>query len=190
MANVGGIVNGGSDLAHIESKDPNLGRVLRKLLDGINTLATNTAASATGENQAPHAPQAVSVSTSGELAHISIVHNGPINRNIHYFTEIDTSPSFSSPIVYHHGTSRTPPPISLPTKDNSGITQNYYFRSYAQYPGSQPSIPTTVGGSSSPTAHTMGGTTQLTLLQSGGSGTASSNGQQGGWGLGKIQRRS
>lgn len=190
MANVGGKINGGSDLAHIEAKDPNLGRVLRDLIDGINNLSINTANSATGETAAPHSPQAVSVTTSGELAHISITHNGPVNRNIHYFTEIDTTPSFSSPIVYHHGSSRTPPPISLPTKTGSGATQQYYFRSYAQYPGSQPSAPTTVGGASSPIAHTMGGTTQLTLLQSGGSGTAAANGQQGGWGLGKTQRRS
>jgi hypothetical protein len=90
--------------------------------------------------------------------------------------------------VDHHGTSRTPPPIVLPTYLDDGLTKaTYYVRSYAQYPGSKPSAWTTVGGSGSPTGFQMGGSTAMTLLQSNGSGTAPNNGQSAGQGLGNFQ---
>lgn len=217
MAGIGGNVDGGRELAEIEQSSPSLGRLIRKVIQGVNTLATNTAASATGETAPPKPPDSVNVSVpapytdptsgavlgGGEAAHISIAHSGSLQRGINYFSEIDTNPSFSSPMVVHHGASRTSQPIFLPT--NSGITTvnhpdgsktitpniaTYYVRSYAQYASSQPSKPTVYGGASSPKGIQMSGGTVMALAQSTGSGTAASTGQQGGSGFGKVQQRS
>ena len=122
---------------------------------------------------------------AGEMAHVQIQDNAPIQKGIRYFTEVATDPSFTRPLVIDHGASRTRHPITLPTKDDSGSTVKYYFRSYSQYPGSDPSPPQVYGGAS-PTAVTMAGSTQMTLLPSMGSGTGAGNGSQGGHGLGKV----
>ena len=217
MAGVGGDLDGGRELSEIEQKDPSMGRIFRRVIQAVNTLATNTSSSATGEVKAPKPPDSVKASVSGEYLHIAISHGGQLQRGVQYFTEISPNDaSFKQPIVYHHGASRTPPPISLPTGtanpsyDNSKpisptnplvIPTNYYVRSYAQYPSSQPSSPTVLGGSSAPVPINMSGlavnesgsVTQYTtnnLLPSTGSGTASNTGQQGSWGLGKTQQRS
>lgn len=213
MAGVGGDVDGGRELAEIESKDPSAGRLFRRLLEGINTLAKNTASSATGEVKPPKPPDAVSVSIptptattqtangGGESMHVSISHSGELQRGVLYFTEISPNdPSFRNPIVIHHGASRTSHPFTLPTfsgtvpnsnPDNPPIPvpYTYYVRSYAQYPNSQPSRPTTVGSPENPTPFQMSGTTIHPLVSSTGSGTASNTGQQGAWGVGKIQKR-
>jgi hypothetical protein len=191
MANVGGYIDGGRELNEVELGNPILGRLVRRLMDGINMLATNTQSSATGETQAPKAPDAVSVKVSGEYMHIAIDHTGALNRNVQYFSEISPNdPAFSQPIVVDHGSSRTSHPFLLPTYLDGGSTKvSYYVRSYAQYFSSQPSAKTVSGGASAPVAYQMGGTTQMTLLPSRGSGTAANTGQQGGSGLGKVAQR-
>lgn len=190
---VGGEVDGGRELSYVEQQNPQLGALLRRVLLGVNTLSKNTGASATGEVAAPKAPDSVNTAVSGEMLHVSISHGGQLQRGVQYFTEISPNdPSFSAPIVYHHGSSRTPPPIPLPTKTaaTGNATHNYYVRSYAQYSGSQPSAPTVFGGSgSAPVAIQMTGSTIGDLLPSTGSGTAANTGQQGGSGLGKVQQR-
>lgn len=188
--NNGGILDGGRLLSRVMQRDPELGQLLQNLIDGVNRTAQNAAVSPIGEVQAPKSPDSVSVSTAGEIMHISIDHSGPVNRNIRYFSEISpNSAQFSQPIVIDHGSSRTSHPISLPTKDSSGNTIKYYVRSYAQYPSSQPSAPTIVGGVGAPLAFTMSGSTQMTLQPSTGSGTAPNTGQGAGSGLGKVVRR-
>lgn len=212
MAGVGGSLDLGRELAELEQSNPALGRVLRRLQDGVNTLAKNTSSSATGEVKPPPPPDSVSVSVptvgtlgnlsglgGGEYMHISISHNAPVQRNIQYFSEIDTNPNFTQPIVVSHGSSRTSHPVLLPTNTATPIQtgpttyqpvpQTYYVRSYAQYPSSQPSPPTVAGGASSPTPFTLTGGTFMDLAASKGSGTAANTGQQGGAGLGKIQQR-
>lgn len=184
---VGGQVDGGRELSQIEQQNPMLGRLMRKILSGVNTLATNTATSATGETAPPKAPDGVSVKVQGEFMHIQISHAGELHRNVRYFSEITPSTSPGQHIVVDHGASRTSHPILLPTfPDGGGDKTTYTVKSYAQYPSSQPSQPTLAN---SGTAFTMGGATQMTLLPSTGSGTASSSGQQGGSGLGKVQKR-
>ncbi|MFP5230771.1 MAG: hypothetical protein ACLGXA_24405 [Acidobacteriota bacterium] len=194
IGGVGGGIDGGRELSIVEQKMPFLGSLLRRIITGVNTLATNTATSATGEIAAPKPPDSVAVSTFGEYMHVSISHGGSLQRGVRYFTEIGVNdPTFSQPIVIDHGSSRTSHPFPLPTNASGGdspVPHQYYVRSYAQYLSSQPSPPTTVGGASSPTAFTMGGTTVGTPLQSSGSGTAANSGQQGGWGMGKTQSRS
>lgn len=184
-----GQFEGGRLLTELSNQNPRLGQLLQNVIDGINTLAKNTASSAVGDMAAPKAPDSVAVTTGGEYMHVSISHSGQLQRNIRYFTEVSTTPNFSQPIVIDHGSSRTSHPFPLPTKTAAGATQSYYVRSYAQYPGSGPSEKTVVGGVGSPTAFTMGGSTGMNLLPSTGSGTAPNTGQSAGQGLGKTQTR-
>lgn len=160
----------------------------QRIEDAINNLGVQAAAEPIGLAQAPPPLQGVNVKTSGEMVHITLDHNSPVNKGIHYFIEHDTDPSFPQPHVIHNGTSRTVPPFSLPTKDDDGNTVNYYFRAYPQLPGSHPAKPVNFGGIA-PTPVTLTGTTQLSLLPSTGSGTAAANGQQGGYGFGRTNTR-
>ena len=182
----------GNDLlSQIENENPKLGQYLRQyLIPAISRTAQNAAVSPTGDVATPVAPSRISVAAAGEMVHVSLTDNSALNRGVNYFTEISANdPSFRQPIVFHHGTSRTPPPFPLPSKDGNGTAINYYVRSYSQYPGSAPSNPVVHGGAASPTAVTLGGTTQLNLLPSTGSGTASGNGTQPGQGFGKAPIR-
>lgn len=184
MRGVGGMVDGGSDLANIEQRDPFLGRCLRRAFDGINTLAKNVAASGTGENAPPPPPASVSVSSGGEMMHVTINHPGVISRNIRYFVEVATEPTFAAPaIVKDAGSSRTPEPFHLPTNDGAGNKYTYYVRSYAQNGSSQPSAPVPAQGS-----FQMAGTTNMDFAAPRGSGTGPNSGL-GGQGLGKVQQR-
>lgn len=188
MANPSGQLDLGGLQAEVSAKDPRHAQIHQVLADAINRLATAVGGSATGEITPPRAPDTVAVKTAGEFMHIAINHSGQLQRNIRYFSEIATSPSFAQPIVVDHGSSRTSHPIPLPTFLDDGITRaKYYVRSFAQYPGSPPSPPTVVGGIGAPTEFQMSGSTALTLLPSNGSGTGPNNGQSAGQGLGKFQ---
>ena len=187
MSKAAGSLSGGRQLARLLRENASVGTLLQKIITGINTVADNTASSAVGRLSPPPPINGVTVKQSGEMLHIQINHSGTIQQGIHYFSEIATDPSFAQPLVVHHGTSRTATPVHLPTYDDSGNKQTYYLRSYAQYPGSNPTTPIMYG---SPTAITMNGSTKMTLLNSTGSGTAANTGQQPGWGFGKVQRRS
>lgn len=182
---------GNDMLSEIENKDPKLGQYLRNyLIPAITQTAQNAAVSPTGSVAAPESPSGISVAAAGEMVHVSLTDNAALNRGVNYFTEISANdPSFRQPIVFHHGTSRTPPPFPLPSKDGSGNPISYYVRAYSQYPGSRPSAPVVHGGAANPTAITLGGLTQLNLLPSTGSGTAAGNGTQAGQGFGKFPIR-
>lgn len=197
MAGVGGNLDLGRELAELEQSNPALGRVLRRLQEGVNTLAKNTAASATGETKAPQPPSTVQLAQSGEYLHFSIDHPGELQRGVTYFTEIhsDDPATAGKPIVYHHGSSRTPPPLQLPSKrfdpvSGTNVFINYSTQHYAQYPSSQPSSPIAgrIPGTGATTFQMTGGTV-MSLLPSTGSGTASNTGQQKAQGLGKVQQR-
>jgi len=184
----------GNDLltAFENTGDPiKLSMFLRQhVLPMIQTTAQNAAVSPNGSAASPQSPSQISVAAAGEMVHVSLTDNSALNRGVQYFTEISANdPSFRQPIVFHHGTSRTPPPFPLPSKDGSGNAISYYVRAYSQYPGSPPSAPVVHGGAASPTAVTLGGATELNLLPSTGSGTASGNGTQGGQGFGKSAVR-
>lgn len=169
-------------------KDAGQRDMFQRIEDAINRLSDHVGADPVGEKLPPHPIQGVNVVTAGELVHVSINDSSELHRGIHYFVEADTDPNFPKPFVVHQGTSRTALPISLPTKDGGGNTLNYYFRAYSQYPGSPPSPKIAFGGTT-PSAVTLGGTTQLTLSPSTGSGTAAADGQQGGQGFGVSQTR-
>jgi hypothetical protein len=177
---------GDSNLDEIEAQWPRLGQWLRSnLIPAINNIGKQLAVSPVGAMGAPDPPQSIQVKAAGEYAHVQITDNAKLQKGVQYFTEVSTSPSFSQPIVIDHGASRTSHPFPLPTQDDDGNPVTYYFRSYKQYHGSDPSAHVVYGGQS-PTGITMSGSTQMTLLPSTGSGTAAGNGQQGGQGLGKV----
>lgn len=164
-----------------------LSNALQRIQDGINNLGQQLAAEPVGLASPPPPLEGVNVKTAGELVHVTLTHNVPITKNIHYFVEYDTDPSFPSPHVAHLGTSRGTV-LNLPTKTDGGAAQNFYFRGYPQFPGSKPSLPVNFGGLA-PTPVTLTGTTQLTLQPSTGSGTAAPNGSQGGSGFGRTNTR-
>lgn len=177
---------GDSNLDEIEAMWPRLGQWLRSnMIPAINNIGKQIAVSPVGALSPPDAPQSLAVKVSGEYAHVSITDNAKLQKGVQYFTEVSTSPSFSQPIVIHHGASRTSHPFPLPTNNDGGEPQTYYFRSYKQYHGSDPSAHVVYGGQQ-PIGVTMTGTTNMTLLPSTGSGTASGDGQQGGSGLGRV----
>lgn len=181
MANL----NGGELLAEVENVWPRLGVLLRtKLIPAINTLGQNAAVAPVGQIAPPARPGSVNVKVAGEIAHVTIDDPQPLQRGAQYHVELANNPQFSQPHVEHLGSSRGRF-LTLPTNDDGGAPLNWYARAYTQYQGSQPSGFTYHGGDA-PAAFTMGGTTNLTPLPSTGSGTASSNGQQGGSGLGKV----
>jgi hypothetical protein len=182
-------LDGGEFLAHLLNTDVRQGMLFQKIITAVNTLGKASGVAPVGQVSAPTPPDGIQVAASGEMVHVSLTHNAPVNRGIEYFTEISNNAAFNQPVVYHHGTSRTPPPFPLPSKTTAGATQNYYLRSYSQYRGSAPSTPVVYGGASNPTPVTLGGSTQLTLLPSAGSGTAPANGQSAAQGFGKQSTR-
>ena len=190
-------LEGGQELNMIAQKDPYLGTLLRRIIDGVNSTAKNASVSSVGKVPPPNPVDSVSVSgalannalsVNGESLHLTLTHNQAVDKGVRYFTEVDTNPGFTQPHVIDHGTSRSVF-ATLPTKNAAGVTQTYYVRSYAQYHGSDPTKPTVFGGLNGPTPITMNGTSQVDLLPSTGSGTASPQGQQGGKGLGTVQNR-
>ena len=189
MSKSKGVLSGGRALTKWIQENPRQGALIQRLITSINTLAENTASSAVGRIEAPPPINALNVKVSGEYAHVTIDHSGEIQQGVHYFVEAANNENFIGAHPIHFGTSRTRDPLHLPALDDGGSPQNWYLRAYAQYPGSSPSAPVAYGGPS-PTPITTTGTTQLSLLPSTGSGTASNSGQQIGWGFGKIQRRS
>lgn len=162
---------------------------LERLQQAINNIAAQLGVDPVGQLPAPAKVQQLNIKTDGNgTVHATIDDNNPINRNLHYFVEYSTDRAFSRPHVLHIGASRSAPPITLPAKDDGGQPQVFYFRAYSQHPGSMPGEPVYFGGDT-PTAVAPGGTTQMTLLPSTGSGTAQNNGQQGNWGFGRTQFR-
>lgn len=195
-------LQGGRELNYITQRDNYAGSLFARVIDAVNTLAKNVAVSAVGKLSPP--PPIASINVQGtqsgstitcpsEILHFTLNHPGAVQKNIRYFSEVDTTPAFLSPHVIDHGTSRTGL-VTLPTfssaanKTNSAPT-TYYLRSYSQYTGSDPSEIHVHGGLGSPLGIQMGGTSVTSLLPSTGSGTASSTGQQGGQGLGVVLNR-
>lgn len=182
-------ITGGDFLTEQFQKDVRTGQFLQRILNGINQVGQAVGADPIGETSPPAGPNGVTVKANGEMVHVAITDNSPLNRGVQYLTEYATEPNFLQPWVIDHGSSRNHT-ITLPTKTDGGTaTHNWYFRSYSQYAGSKPSAPVTYGGAASPTAIALTGSTELTLPPSNGSGTGSPNGSQGGSGLGKYATR-
>jgi hypothetical protein len=177
-------LSGGRELADLNRKNPRLGSLLARLIDAHNHLAAQSGIDPVGQAAAPSAPNGVAVTVIGEQAHIRITDNSGAVRAHNYFTEIHQDPNFTSPVrIVHHGVSRDSE-VTLPTKNSTGATQNYYVRSYRQLPGSPPS-----GFVINPVVVNMAGTTQGDVPPSAGSGTSAANGTQTHQGFGISSQR-
>jgi hypothetical protein len=82
-----GILTGGRALTKWIQQNSTQGSLLQKIINGVNTLASNTASSAVGRLPPPPPIQGLNVTVGGEYAHITINHNAPIQQGIHYFVE-------------------------------------------------------------------------------------------------------
>jgi len=162
-----------------------LGRALESLQNSISNLAQNVAADPSRTLPPPNPVRSLEVkSNNNGLVHAVINDHSEIKRGIHYFIEYDTDPAFSQPHVVHLGASRSMAPINLPAMDDDGNAQQFYFRAYSQYPGGSAGEKINFGGTSA-TPVNPGGSQQMTLLTSTGSGTAQASGEEGGLGFGR-----
>ena len=127
------------------------------------------------------------LTVNGEILHFTHTHNVPLQRNIQYVTEIDTSPSFTNAHPISVSTSRSGF-VHLPTKDSTGTQHTYYLRVTPQLFGSEPGKPTVYGGLQGPTPIQMTGSSQVDILPTQSGGTAKPG--QGGLGLGPTVYRS
>ena len=163
--------------------------LLRKIEDAVNSTAKQMGVSPTGSMAAPPPIQGLEVKTSSDgFIHATITDNNAISKNLQYFVEVDTDPNFGRPHVIDLGASRSLLPFKLPAKDDNGNPQTFYAQGYSQYHGGPAGKKVKFGGTI-PSGITPGGTTQMTLLSSTGSGTASPFGTQGGLGLGTVLDR-
>lgn len=191
-------LQGGRELNYIAQRDTYAGSLFARIIKAVNSVANNTATAAIGKLTPPDPINAITVKGTqvgnvitcpGEILHFTLTHNSAIKKGLQYISEWDTSPAFTQPHIIDHGCSRTHT-MTLPTFQDDATTPNtYYLRSYSQYPGSDPSKKTVLGGLSQATQIVMSGTTALTPLASTGSGTASPFGNQGGKGLGVVLNR-
>jgi len=162
---------------------------LERIVKGINITGQHVGVDPTGVMPEPPPVQQLTVKSDGNgLVHAVITDHNEIAKNLHYFVEFSTDSSFRQPHVVHLGASRSMSPITLPAKDDNGNPQKFFFRAYSQYPGSKPGPKVNHGGTS-PLSVDPGGSSQMTLIPSTGSGTAQNSGQEGGSGFGKIQIR-
>jgi len=162
---------------------------LQRIEDAVNNLGKNGAIPPKGVLPPPPTIQELTVKTNGTgMVHAVINDSNPIDKGLRYFIEYDTDPNFTRPHPVHLGASRSMTPITLPAQDDDGNPQQFYFRAYSQYPGGKPGQVVHYGGTT-PTAVDPGGTQQMTLIPSTGSGTAQVSGQQGGSGFGKVLTR-
>jgi hypothetical protein len=176
-------------LKQIKNENPKLGLFLESFFDSVNVSLNHLGMSAEGLHQAPAPIAGLNVAAGSDHVHVTITDASQVKKNISYFLEVATEPTFAQPHVEHLGASRGRI-LALPAKDGLGATQNYYFRAYSQYPGSDPQSKHAYWGTlGAPTAVTLTGSSQLTLLPSTGSGTGRSDGTQGGSGIGSVLTR-
>lgn len=161
-----------------------LGIALQRIEDGVNNMGQNLAVDPSGTLPSPPPIQSLTVKTNGTgLVHAVISDGNAIAKHLNYFLEYSTNASFFGAHVKQLGASRSMEPIILPANDDNGNPQKFFFRAYSQYLGSKPGPKINFGGSV-PTAVSPGGTQQLTLIPSTGSGTAQNSGEQAGAGFG------
>lgn len=177
-------------LKQIKNRDPHLGLLLEGWFDQLNTTLGHLGMDTKGKNNPPPPIAGLNVAAGSDHVHVTINDSAPINKNIQYFVEWSANDaSFAQPHVEHLGASRGRV-LALPAKSGSGVLQNYYFRAYSQYLGSDPQPRQTYFGSRiAPTVVNLTGASTLNLLPSQGSGTGRQDGTQGGSGLGAVLNR-
>jgi hypothetical protein len=177
-------------LNEIRNKDAHLGKLLEQLIDGLNGVANHVGVDPTGKVKPPDPHQALNIAAGSDHVHVTITDNSKVKKNVNYFVEWSANdPAFANPHVEALGPSRGKV-LPLPAKDGGGVPIQYYFKSYSQYPGSDPqSRHTFFGPKFAPTPVTLTGASTLALLPSAGSGTGKPDGSQSGSGLGRVLER-
>ena len=177
-------------LNEIRNWKPHLGKLLEQIVDGLNGVSNHLGVDPTGKTQPPNAHQSLNVAAGSDHVHVTITDNSPLKKNVRNFVEYSVNdPAFSNPHVEELGASRGRV-LALPAKDGTGAVISYYFKSYGQFFGSDAQSKHTYFGTKfAPTAVTLTGASQLTLLPSTGSGTGRPDGSQSGAGLGPILQR-
>ena len=162
--------------------------MLRKIQDAINQVGNGIGVDPTGHMEPPAPPQGINVAAGTDHIHVTLTDNSQRSRPLNYFVEWSVNdPNFGAPNVEYLGPSRGRI-LALPAKDNSNNPINYYVQAYSSYLGSEtPSQKIKYGGTYTPTAVQLTGTSKLTPLSSTGAGTAETNGSQGGQGFGIPQ---
>jgi hypothetical protein len=101
-------LEGGRELNYISQKDTYAGALFAKIINSVNQLAKNAGVSSVGKTTPP--PPIASINVQGtqsgstltapsEILHWTLNHPGAIEKNIRYFSEIDTDPNFPTPHV-------------------------------------------------------------------------------------------
>lgn len=160
------------NLDHIRVKDPKMWEVFVKIQSHLRAAT----------QPAPPQVSSIVVTAANGWFNVVLTDNGDVNAGVEYFIEYSTTAGFQQPVVVHNGASRT-------AVLNLG-NQTLFWRAYSQYqnPLSQPSPPIVFGGTT-PLGVVGGGATVPPAVASTGSGTGSTNGQQGGSGFGKSPIR-
>lgn len=176
----------------IKNKDPHLGMFLETWFDQVNTALHHVGVDMKGKREPPPPLAGLTVAAGSDHVHVTINDPSQVNKNVQYIAEYSVNdPTFSQPHQVDLGCTRGKV-LALPAKNGAGATQNYYFRAYSQYFGSDPQPAgkhAYFGARGAPTAVTLTGTSTLTLLPSPGSGTGRADGTQGGVGLGLVITR-
>lgn len=177
-------------LTDIRNAWPRLGLLLGSFLDDLTGISNHLGMDPKGKVQPPDPHQALNVAAGTDHVHVTITDNSQVKKNVRHFVEWSVNdPSFQSPHVEELGASRGRV-LALPAKDGGGALISYYFKSYGQYFGSDAQSKHTYFGSRfAPTAVTLTGASQLTLMPSTGSGTGRPDGSQSGSGLGTVLQR-
>jgi hypothetical protein len=162
--------------------------LFQNISDSVNNGFSQLGVTATGKTSPPPPLDSVNVKASNGTVHVTLNHNAPITKTIKYFVECATEPNFLQPHVEELGSSRGKF-FSLPGMTDDSVVQPWFIRGYGQYHGSDAGEKINFGSKFAPTPVTVGGTATLTPLPSTGSGTAPSNGQTGGVGLGTNYQR-
>lgn len=179
----------GQFLKEIKNANPHLGLLIEQIIDSVSGTAQQLNIDPLGKVSPPNPLESLNVTANNGTVHAVLTHNAPINKNINYFVEADTNPSFPQPHVFDLGTSRSLF-TSMPNKNGNGTVTPWHWRAYPQYSGSDAAEKTYFGDSLNPTPITVGGNSQFTPFASTGSGTGAPNGQTPGVGLGNVQIRS
>ena len=162
------------NLDYIQRKDPKFYEALTDIQRALVPATQEPPPQVTGINVVTLGTGAVDV---------TFTDRGAVNQGVNYFVEHADNPNFSNPRQEDFGGRRNGVIVI-----GSGTR---YFRVFSQYryPWSLPNNPVVFGGVGAPTSVTGGGTATPALQASTGSGTASSNGQQGSWGFGRVRVR-
>lgn len=163
-----------SNLSYIRMKDPKLAEALKSIGDAITQTATKVGVNPIGNMPAPSPVQAFTVTGTNGVFQGNITDNSPRYRALEYFAEYSTTAGFQTPRVIHLGASRT-----FDIFLGSGTL---YWRAYSGYiDANVTSAPVYAAGNPVTGGGAIAGPS---YAASTGSGTAASDGQQGGSGYG------